>query len=88
MAGLIRTLTLYLLLSLTAAAQTPAEPPADEAETQPEAAAEPEQQTTAADEPAEVLETDDESYLDIDDEDFTPSEEIPADQSITFPTDI
>ena len=36
----------------------------------------------------EVLETDDESYRDIDDEDFTPSEEIPADQSIAFPTDI
>ena len=32
--------------------------------------------------------TDDESYLDIDEEDFRPSEEIPADQSITFPTDI
>jgi len=32
--------------------------------------------------------TDNESYLDIDEEDFTPSEEIPADQSITFPTDI
>lgn len=35
-----------------------------------------------------VLATDDESYRDIDDEDFTPSEEIPADQSIAFPTDI
>ena len=36
----------------------------------------------------DVLESDDESYRDIDDRDFTPSEEIPADQSITFPTDI
>ncbi len=36
----------------------------------------------------EVLETDDDSYRDIDDEDFKPSEEIPADQSIAFPTDI
>lgn len=36
----------------------------------------------------EVLETDDDSYRDIDDEDFRPSEEIPADQSIAFPTDI
>tara|TARA_R110002096_G_scaffold426551_1_gene636498 strand:- start:162 stop:425 length:264 start_codon:yes stop_codon:yes gene_type:complete len=36
----------------------------------------------------EVLETDDESYLDIDDKDFKPSEEIPTDQSIPFPTDI
>ena len=37
---------------------------------------------------SEVLETDDDSYRDIDDEDFRPSEEIPADQSIAFPTDI
>lgn len=36
----------------------------------------------------EALETDDDSYRDIDDEDFRPSEEIPADQSIAFPTDI
>ncbi len=36
----------------------------------------------------EAVPTDDESYLDIDEEDFTPSEEIPADQSIPFPTDI
>lgn len=36
----------------------------------------------------DAVESDDESYLDIDEEDFTPSEEIPADQSITFPTDI
>lgn len=44
-----------------------------------------------ADTPAagrEVLETDDQSYLDIEEEDFQPSEEIPTDQSITFPTDI
>ncbi len=41
---------------------------------------------TAADE--RVPETDDESYLDIDEKDFTPSEEIPTDQSITFPVDI
>jgi len=31
---------------------------------------------------------DDGSYLDQDDEDFRPSEEIPADQAIPFPTDI
>jgi hypothetical protein len=46
--------------------------------------------TPEAEEPGEdpVLETDDESYLDIDEEDFTPSEEIPTDQSISFPIDI
>jgi hypothetical protein len=46
--------------------------------------------TPDTEEPVEdrVLETDDESYLDIDEEDFTPSEEIPTDQSISFPIDI
>ncbi|MEM7432459.1 MAG: hypothetical protein AAF351_11070 [Pseudomonadota bacterium] len=33
-------------------------------------------------------EIDEEYYGDVDDEDFLPSEEIPADQSIPFPTDI
>ena len=37
---------------------------------------------------AEEAPIDDEYYQDIDDEDFRPSEDIPADQSIPFPTDI
>ena len=37
---------------------------------------------------AEEVDVDDGSYLDAEDEDFRPSEEIPADQSIPFPTDI
>jgi hypothetical protein len=51
---------------------------------------------SAADEPVEPVEpdeaaepvVDDEYYQDVDDEDFRPSEDIPADQSISFPTDI
>jgi len=31
---------------------------------------------------------DDEYYQDVDDKDFRPSEDVPADQSIAFPTDI
>ena len=31
---------------------------------------------------------DDEFYQDVDDKDFRPSEDIPADQSIPFPSDI
>ena len=31
---------------------------------------------------------DEQSYADSEDDDFRPSEEIPADQSIPFPTDI
>lgn len=48
----------------------------------------PAETTAETDDDSDVVETNDESYLDIDDEDFRPSEEIPADQSITFPTDI
>ncbi len=36
----------------------------------------------------EEIEVDDEYYQDVDDRDFRPSEDIPADQSIAFPTDI
>jgi len=38
-------------------------------------------------EEAEII-VDDEFYQDVDDQDFRPSEDIPADQSIPFPTDI
>lgn len=38
--------------------------------------------------PAVEAPLDEESYLDIEEEDFTPSEEVPTDQSIAFPTDI
>lgn len=58
--------------------------PQDNAPESSQPAAEPEPE----EDESEVIETDDESYLDIDDKDFTPSEEIGADQSITFPTDI
>ena len=36
----------------------------------------------------EEIVVDDEFYQDADDQDFRPSEDIPADQSIPFPTDI
>ncbi len=36
----------------------------------------------------EDIVVDDEYYQDVDDKDFRPSEVIPADQSISFPTDI
>ena len=39
-------------------------------------------------ESAEEIEIDEGSYIDAEDDDFRPSEEIPADQSIPFPTDI
>lgn len=42
---------------------------------------------TPGDEDAESAELDEQDYVDEDD-DFRPSEDIPADQSIAFPTDI
>ena len=62
--------------------------PAAEAEAEAAETVDDEADADAADVVNEVLETDDDSYRDIDDEDFRPSEEIPADQSIAFPTDI
>jgi len=59
-------------------ASTPAD--ANEAGVESEPAAEPE----ATEEPV----IDDVFYQDIEDKDFRPSEDIPADQSIPFPTDI
>ena len=42
----------------------------------------------SADSEDEELVIDSESYADIEEEDFRPTEEIDADQSIPFPTDI
>ena len=36
----------------------------------------------------EDLDLEDESYRDAEEEDFVPTEDIPADQAIPFPTDI
>ena len=40
------------------------------------------------DAPADDADLDDESYMDAEEEDFVPTEDIPADQAIPFPTDI
>ena len=48
----------------------------------------PAEEPAATDDERELPEVDDESYLDIEEDDFRPSEEIPTDQSISFPTDI
>jgi hypothetical protein len=65
-----------------AAAQDELDPQPEDEEAEAEAEAEEEE----PDEEGAVV--DDEFYQDADDEDFVPSENIPADQSIAFPTDI
>ncbi len=85
-----------LVLAQDASDEPADDPPAGESAGATEgddAAAEPlpAEPATGTDDSADqerVLETDDESYLDIDEKDFTPSEEIPTDQSISFPVDI
>ena len=42
----------------------------------------------AADEQDDDSDLDEESYRDAEEEDFVPTEDIPADQAIPFPTDI
>ncbi len=67
---------LFLWFALGAAAQDSG---TEADETEPA-----ETEVEAKDEPAPA----DESYVDSEDDDFRPSEDIPADQSIPFPTDI
>lgn len=81
----MRALLLLILsvsfLSLSAGAQEDDAPTeTEDAVAEPEPATEPE----AVEEPV----VDDVFYQDLDDKDFRPSEDIPADQSIPFPTDI
>ena len=79
-----RYLLTVLLLLAWASAWTQESSPGDEAD----AADAPE---TAEEAPAgqdEDLDLEDESYLDAEEEDFVPTEDIPADQAIPFPTDI
>ena len=73
---------LFALIGFSAVAQEDTDPPAEEAE-QVDA-----EETAAEVDEAEEPVVDDEYYQDVDDEDFRPSEDIPADQSIPYPTDI
>lgn len=71
---------------VSATAQEEAESPTDAAAAEEEQAEpEPAQET---EDTADDVPIDDEYYQDAEDEDFRPSEDIPADQSIPFPTDI
>ena len=64
--------------------------PQEDSESVPEASEQDQLDPQSEEEEAEEEEivVDDEFYQDADDQDFRPSEDIPADQSIPFPTDI
>lgn len=78
----------YLLSILLLAAATSAwaqdSAPDDEAESRPSQEA----SESAADESDDDSDLDEESYRDAEEDDFVPTEDIPADQAIPFPTDI
>ena len=74
------------ILLLAAAALAWAQDSAPEDETEGQESVEAAEE--AADEQAEDLDLDEESYRDAEEEDFVPTEDIPADQAIPFPTDI
>ena len=80
----VTNLLLFCLLLATHSATFAQDDP-DPDDSEPAAEAVPAEQD---DEDDEVFETDDEAYIDIDEEDFIPTEEIGSDQSIPFPTDI
>ena len=83
MQRVLLALALTLVFAMTAVSQdAETETDADDAEVAAAEEVEPESE--------EIDDTglDDENYADIEDDDFRPSEDIPADQSIPFPTDI
>lgn len=82
--ALLILLGCFLLFPVVAQEET--DPATDE--TEPAATTEAVEDEDPADDPAEAPVVDDEFYQDAEDEDFRPSEDIPADQSIPFPTDI
>lgn len=83
-----RMLPVLMLVAVAAWAQ---EPVSDESESEAEdSAAEVEEAAaeTVTDEEVEALLGLDEDYLEGDDDEFIPSEEVKFEQSIPFPTDI
>ena len=79
----MRLLLLSLLLALHPEVYSQDDPEPEETEPAVE-----DRSVEQDDEDDEVFDTDDEAYIDIDEDDFIPTEEIPTDQSIPFPTDI
>ena len=77
-----RYLSTILLLFVSATAWAQDSAPGDEAD-EPETA-----EAAASEEQDEDLDPEDENYQDAEEEDFVPTEDIPADQAIPFPTDI
>jgi len=83
---------LVMLLSMNAWSQSP-EPdpetePGDEASTAEPAAENADENADENEDEIDVSELEEESYADADEEDFVPTEDIPTDQAIPFPTDI
>lgn len=86
------TTFLVMLLSMNAWSQSP-EPdpetePGDEASIVEPAAENADENDDENEDEIDISELEEESYADADEEDFVPTEDIPTDQAIPFPTDI
>ena len=78
-----------MILSGAAFLAAPAAWPQETETADPQAsAAEASIEESSSDEAADDIELDEQSYADAEEEDFVPSEDIPVDQAIAFPTDI
>ena len=81
---MIRLALLLLVLALVPVSNAQETTPDQDDSSEPAA-----QEPSPNDDDAELEnELEDESYIDAKQDDFRPSEEIPLDQSIAFPTDI
>ena len=88
------TTILAMLLSMNAwsqeeerGAETQADP-ATETENAEEASVEEPAAADEVEDEIDISELEEESYADAEEEDFVPTEDIPTDQAIPFPTDI
>ena len=83
---MIRAVLALILATTLAATAWP-----QDAESPTDADVEEEAPAASREEPEDEIddvELDDTNYADVEEDDFRPSEDIPADQSIPFPTDI
>jgi hypothetical protein len=90
--NLRRLFAAFLVALMCAASAIAQEAEGDDASTTEDTAEETAESAAStsgdADVDEEQVDVDDGSYLDAEDDDFRPSEEVSADRSITFPTDI
>lgn len=84
----VPTIVLVLLLAAFPAVVAWSQEEGGDTGPDPEASVDTEDEEVSADTPEDDSDLDEQGFESTDDDDFVPSEEIPTDQSIAFPTDI